>query len=50
MVEKELGGEKQENISKSELSPLRSTMYRTLWIAALFSYVGVAMYDVGRHG
>ena len=47
MVEKEMEGEKQENISKSGLSPLRSAMYRTLWIAALFSYVGAAMYDVG---
>ena len=40
-------GEKQENISKSGLSPFKSAMYRTLWIAALFSYVGAAMYDVG---
>ena len=47
MVEKEREGEKQENISKSGLSPFKSAMYRTLWIAALFSYVGVAMYDVG---
>ena len=29
------------------LSPFKSAMYRTLWIAALFSYVGAAMYDVG---
>ncbi len=47
MVEKEREGEKQENISNSGLSPLKSAMYRTLWIAALFSYVGAAMYDVG---
>ena len=47
MVEKEREGDKQENISKSGLSPFKSAMYRTLWIATLFSYVGVAMYDVG---
>jgi MFS family permease len=47
MVEKEREGEKQENISNSGLSPFKSAMYRTLWIAALFSYVGAAMYDVG---
>ena len=47
MVEKEREGEKQENISKSGLSPFKSAMYRTLWIAALFSYVGAAMYNVG---
>lgn len=39
--------DKQENFSKSGLSPFKSAMYRTLWIAALFSYVGAAMYDVG---
>ena len=44
---KEKDKERQENISKSGLSPFKSEMYRTLWIAALFSYVGVAMYDVG---
>ena len=43
MVEKEREGDKQENISKSGLSPFKSAMYRTLWIAALFSYVGAAM-------
>src|SRR6187200_1768236 len=37
----------QENISASGLSPFKSTLYRTLWTAALFSYVGAAMYDVG---
>ena len=47
MVEKEREGDKQENISKSGLSPFKFAMYRTLWIATLFSYVGVAMYDVG---
>ena len=39
--------EKQENSPTSGLSPFKSTMYRTLWTAALFSYVGAAMYDVG---
>ena len=36
-----------ENISVSGLSPLRSSLYRTLWIASLFLYIGAAMYDVG---
>jgi MFS family permease len=39
--------DKEENISASGLSPLKSSLYRMLWIAALFSYVGAAMYDVG---
>src|SRR5215210_2915823 len=47
MVEKEMDGHKQDNISISGLNPFKSSMFRTLWIAALFSYVGVAMYDVG---
>jgi len=47
MAEKEGDKDKQESISKSGLSPLKSAMYRTLWSAALFSYVGAAMYDVG---
>src|SRR6186997_984816 len=47
MDERERKEDKQENISKSGLSPFKSVMYRTLWIAILFSYVGVAMYDVG---
>ena len=47
MDEKERIDDKQENFSKSGLSPFKSAMYRTLWIAALFSYVGAAMYDVG---
>ena len=37
----------QENISVSGLSPLKYSIYKTLWIAVLFSYVGAAMYDVG---
>ena len=47
MVERDRQQDKQENISALGLSPFKSTMYRTLWIAALFSYVGAAMYDVG---
>ena len=49
MVEREgqLHEEEEENISASGLSPFRSSLYRTLWIAALFSYIGAAMYDVG---
>lgn len=46
-MERERKENKQDNISKSGLSPFKSVMYRTLWIAILFSYVGVAMYDVG---
>jgi len=37
----------QKDISVSGLSPLKSRRYRMLWVAALFSYVGAAMYDVG---
>src|SRR5215218_6330021 len=49
MVEREGGQpqEEEENIPVSGLSPFRSSMYRTLWIAALFLYIGAAMYDVG---
>src|SRR6476661_7454726 len=47
MVERGSREDNQENISASGLSPFKSAMYRTLWIAALFSYVGAAMYDVG---
>jgi MFS family permease len=46
MVERE-GQLNEENISASGLSPFRSSLYRTLWIAVLFSYIGAAMYDVG---
>jgi MFS family permease len=43
------GGSNEVNkkSSQSGLSPFKSSMYRSLWIAALFSYVGAAMYDVG---
>ena len=37
----------KEDVSASGLSPFKSSLYRMLWIAALFSYVGAAMYDVG---
>ena len=47
MDEKDKKGDKQNNISIPGLNPLRSAMFRMLWIAALFSYVGIAMYDVG---
>ena len=36
-----------EKSNSSGLSPFRFALYRTLWISALFSYVGAAMYDVG---
>ena len=36
-----------KDISASGLSPFKSSLYRMLWIASLFSYVGAAMYDVG---
>jgi MFS family permease len=45
-----VGKDKQidkEDISASGLSPFKSSLYRMLWIASLFSYVGAAMYDVG---
>src|SRR6188472_3170308 len=47
MVEGGRRQDNQENISASGLSPLKSSLYRMLWIASLFSYVGAAMYDVG---
>src|SRR3954471_16909734 len=36
-----------EKSNSSGLSPFRFALYRTLWIAALFSYIGASMYDVG---
>ncbi|MGC1928254.1 MAG: MFS transporter [Candidatus Nitrosopolaris sp.] len=47
MVESGKRGQEEEKISASGLSPFRDSLYRTLWIAALFSYIGAAMYDVG---
>jgi MFS family permease len=47
MVKREGQLHEEENISASGLSPFRSSLYRKLWIAALFSYIGAAMYDVG---
>lgn len=38
-------GEKTK--SSSGLSPFRSSLYIAMWTAALFSYIGAAMYDVG---
>ena len=45
-------GGKQERGRENESlisgwSPFRDSLYRALWIAALFSYIGAAMYDVG---
>ena len=47
MVEREGQLHDEENTSASGLSPLRSSLYRILWIASLFLYIGAAMYDVG---
>jgi MFS family permease len=47
MVKREGQLHEEENISASGISPFRYSLYRTLWIAALFSYIGGAMYDVG---
>src|ERR1041385_9433431 len=47
MVERDRQEDKRENILGSGLSPFKSSIYRMLWVAALFSYVGAAMYDVG---
>ncbi|HJT84699.1 MAG TPA: MFS transporter [Nitrososphaeraceae archaeon] len=46
MVKKE-GQLHEENIPASSLSPFRSNLYSTVWIAALFLYIGAAMYDIG---
>ncbi|MGN6346861.1 MAG: MFS transporter, partial [Candidatus Nitrosocosmicus sp.] len=37
---------KHEGHLVSGLSPLKSRLYRTLWIVATFSYIGMAMYDI----
>ncbi len=47
MVERGRREDNQEHISASGLSPLKSSLYRMLWTASLFSSVGAAMYDVG---
>ena len=47
MVEREGQLHDEDNTSASGLSPLRSSVYRTLWSASLFLYIGAAMYDVG---
>ncbi len=46
MVERRKQGREDEG-SAFGLSPFRDSLYRALWIATLFSYIGVAMYDVG---
>jgi MFS family permease len=38
--------DQKEKISSSGLSPFRYSLYRAFWFAALFSYIGAAMYDV----
>ena len=38
--------DQKEKISASGLSPFRYSLYRAFWMAALFSYIGAAMYDV----
>jgi len=45
MVESENRDQKVK-ISSSGLSPFRYSPYRAFWIAVLFSYIGIAMYDV----
>src|ERR1044071_4701088 len=47
MVEREGQLHGEENIPASSLSPFRSNLYSTVWIAALFLYIGAAMYDIG---
>ncbi len=47
MDEREGQPHEEENIPASGLSPFSSSLYRTLWIAALFLFIGAAMYDVG---
>src|SRR5215207_9413508 len=47
MVEREGQPHEEENTPASGWSPLKSSLYRTLWIAALFLFIGAAMYDVG---
>ncbi|MGA9149536.1 MAG: MFS transporter [Candidatus Nitrosopolaris sp.] len=45
MVERE-DRDQKEKISSSGLSPFRYGLYRAFWFAALFSYIGAAMYEV----
>jgi MFS family permease len=47
MVGRDRQLDKEGDISAPGLSPFKSSLFRILWIAALFSYVGAAMYDVG---
>ncbi len=44
MVERRKQGREDE---VSAFGPFRDSLYRALWIATLFSYIGAAMYDVG---
>ena len=43
----EIDGRPHKQEIESGLSPFKSSLYRTLWIAILFSYVGSTMYEVG---
>lgn len=47
MVGRDEHVDKTQDMPASGLTPFKSGLYRMLWIAALFSYVGAAMYDVG---
>ena len=47
MVGRDKQVDKTQDMPASGLTPFKSGLYRMLWIAALFSYVGAAMYDVG---
>ena len=41
------GTQEGDSISGTGLGPFRYSLYRTLWISVLFSYIGAAMYDIG---
>ena len=41
------GMQEGDNISASGLGPFRYSLYRTLLISVLFSYICAAMYDIG---
>jgi MFS family permease len=42
-----VGDGEKAKLSSSGLSPFRGRLYRAMWTATLFSYIGAAMYDVG---
>ncbi len=45
--ERRVGDGEKTKPASSGLSPFRGRLYRAMWTAALFSYIGAAMYDVG---